>query len=91
MKSEPVESLPNFNIEEKSRNNPARIELPRSDDRPNLSFATMITMAIQNSPEQMATLNQIYAWIEDTFPFYAKTEKKAGWQNSVRHNLSIHK
>ena len=63
---------------------------PRSNERPKLSYSALIAMAIQNSPGQKATLNDVYDWIADAFPFFSRIDK-AGWQNSVRHNLSLHK
>ncbi|KAL2753336.1 hypothetical protein ACRALDRAFT_1065352 [Sodiomyces alcalophilus JCM 7366] len=64
---------------------------PAVDDgtKPNLSYAQLIGMAILRSPNRRLTLAQIYKWISENFSFY-KTED-AGWQNSIRHNLSLHK
>ncbi|KAK1756100.1 forkhead protein sep1 [Echria macrotheca] len=64
---------------------------PITDDgtKPNHSYATLIGMAILRSPQRRLTLAQIYKWISDTYSFYSPNE--AGWQNSIRHNLSLNK
>ena len=63
---------------------------PRSNDRPKLSYSGLIAMAIQNLPGQKATLQEIYDWIQEAFPYFSRIDKM-GWQNSIRHNLSLHK
>ncbi|KAG9231644.1 fork head domain-containing protein [Amylocarpus encephaloides] len=64
---------------------------PLVDDgtKPPHSYAQLIGMSILRAANRRLTLAQIYKWISDTFSFYGATD--AGWQNSIRHNLSLNK
>jgi hypothetical protein len=67
-------------------------DLPVIEDdgtKPNYSYSQLIAMAILRSPNRRLTLAQIYKWISETFRFYGS--QQTGWQNSIRHNLSLNK
>ncbi|KAI2626728.1 forkhead box protein L2 [Hypoxylon sp. NC1633] len=57
--------------------------------KPSHSYAQLIGMAILRAPQRRLTLSQIYKWISDNYSFYSAND--AGWQNSIRHNLSLNK
>ncbi|EGX91643.1 forkhead transcription factor Fkh1/2, putative [Cordyceps militaris CM01] len=58
--------------------------------KPQYSYAQMITQAIVNAQDEKLNLNGIYTYIMDTYSYY-RNQQAAGWQNSIRHNLSLNK
>jgi len=49
----------------------------------NLSYADLITKAIESTPDKRLTLSQIYAWMVTNVPFFkdkGDSSSSAGWK-----------
>ncbi|GAA5972750.1 hypothetical protein JCM11641_003003 [Rhodosporidiobolus odoratus] len=57
------------------------------NDKPKLSYNSLIGQALLSVEGHRMALSDIYAWVMKHYPYFKKTE--SGWQNSIRHNLSI--
>nr|CAE51210.1 forkhead foxF [Suberites domuncula] len=70
---------------EVGNNYPVRIQRPQ---KPPYSYIALITLAIMSKAERKATLAEICQYIRETFSYYRENCKQ-GWENSIRHNLSL--
>lgn len=57
--------------------------------KPPFSYALLIAQAILSCESEQLTLASIYQFIQDKYAFYRHSNM--GWQNSIRHNLSLNK
>ena len=56
-------------------------------EKPCMTHAQLIAEALNNAPEQTLVLSDIYKAINVKHPYYELETK--GWQNSIRHNLTM--
>ncbi|ESO08614.1 hypothetical protein HELRODRAFT_74778 [Helobdella robusta] len=61
----------------------------QSPIKPPYSYAQLIVQAISSQDDRQLTLSGIYAYISKHYPYYRPSDK--GWQNSIRHNLSLNR
>ncbi|CAN2387393.1 FORKHEAD, partial [Pristimantis euphronides] len=65
------------------------IYFPQDESKPPYSYAQLIVQAISCAKDRQLTLSGIYAHITKHYPYYRSADK--GWQNSIRHNLSLNR
>ena len=62
-------------------------------DGPGLCYAKLLEECLRSAPDRTMSLKEIYEWIEQNTnkanESKAKDPTNKGWQNSVRHNLSM--
>ncbi|KRY17011.1 Forkhead box protein B1 [Trichinella patagoniensis] len=65
-----------------------RCAIHDADEKPWLSYVALIVLALLSSPSRRMKLDEIYQFVEQTFPYYRK-RRAPNWRNSIRHNLSL--
>ncbi|KAK8861391.1 hypothetical protein IAR55_002210 [Kwoniella newhampshirensis] len=58
--------------------------------KPTATFATIIHRALQYLPRGRGTLGEVCNWVAGEWEWF-RLNVDSGWQNSIRHNLSLNK
>lgn len=86
-------SPPETVIQDKSvppnNNNSNSSSKSKDESKPPYSYAQLIVQAVASASDRQLTLSGIYSYITKNYPYYRFVDK--GWQNSIRHNLSLNR
>jgi len=86
------EANPNVKVNMKSVKSGApkgrRVQSRNASLRPTLSYVELITEAICDSEDGLLSLQEIYDAIKRKYVYFRTADP--AWQNSIRHNLSVH-
>ena len=55
--------------------------------KPPLTYMALVSKALLSSPHGTMSINSIYNYIMENYPFYRETS--LSWRNAIRHNLSV--
>ena len=62
-------------------------ENSESDEKPPMSIVQLVAEALNNAPENILAMSDIFKAVSDRYPYYKKLKDK-GWQETVRRVLS---
>ncbi|KAK1569846.1 fork head domain-containing protein [Colletotrichum navitas] len=68
---------------------PKRAAPPKESTGGEEPYAKLIHRALLDAPRRSMTLQELYKWFQDNTDKTHKQDGGTGWQNSIRHNLSM--